>query len=104
MRDKQKAIEEMTEVIPYDIIRYDQKPKGQHLYWEQRKEIAEALVNANYGNIEQALTEFAKKITGKVSTRQEIIYVYGEHYSVRDYFSKILHETLKEFLANANLS
>lgn len=66
MPDKQKAIEEMTEAIPYDIIRYDQKPKGQHLYWEQRKEIAVALVNANYGNIPQALTEFAERVIYKI--------------------------------------
>lgn len=40
--------DEMIKDIPANIIAYDGNPKGQHLYIEQRKEIAEALYTANY--------------------------------------------------------
>lgn len=43
-----KEIEEMMLTVPQKIIAYDGNPAGQHLYGEQRQEIAEALYNAGY--------------------------------------------------------
>lgn len=43
-----KEIEEMMLTVPQKIVAYDMNPKGQHLYGEQRQEIAEALYNAGY--------------------------------------------------------
>lgn len=43
-----KEIEEMILTVPQKIVAYDMNPKGQHLYGEQRQEIAEALYNAGY--------------------------------------------------------
>ena len=51
--NNEQTIKEMAKAIPCDIIRYDQKPKGQHLYIEQREEIAEALLKEGYGNIKK---------------------------------------------------
>ena len=43
-----KEIEEMMLTVLQKIIAYDGNPAGQHLYGEQRQEIAEALYNAGY--------------------------------------------------------
>ena len=43
-----EEVEEMMLTIPQKIIAYDMNPKGQHLYGEQRQEIAEVLYNAGY--------------------------------------------------------
>lgn len=40
---KEMQIEEIAIAIPSKIIAYNGDPKGQHLYIEQRREIAEAL-------------------------------------------------------------
>lgn len=41
--NKEQQIEEMMLAVPQKIVAFDMNPKGQHLYGEQRKEIAEAL-------------------------------------------------------------
>ena len=51
-----EEIEEMMLTVPQKIVAYDGNPAGQHLYGEQRQEIAEALYNAGYRKID----EFAK--------------------------------------------
>lgn len=43
-----KEIEQMMLTVPQKIVAYDSNPAGQHLYGEQRQEIAEALYNAGY--------------------------------------------------------
>ena len=43
--------DEMIKDIPTNIIAYDGNPKGQYLYIEQRKEIAQALYNAGYRKV-----------------------------------------------------
>ena len=47
-RKMNKEIEEMILTVPQKIVAYDGNPAGQHLYDEQRQEIAEALYNAGY--------------------------------------------------------
>ena len=46
-----KEIEEMMLTVPQKIVAYDGNPAGQHLYREQRQEIAEALYNAGYRKV-----------------------------------------------------
>lgn len=48
-----KEIEEMMLTVPQKIVAYDGNPAGQHLYGEQRQEIAEALYNAGYCKIDE---------------------------------------------------
>ena len=48
-----KEIEEMMLTVPQKIVSYDMNPKGQHLYGEQRQEIAEAVYVAGYRKIDE---------------------------------------------------
>lgn len=48
-----KEIEEMMLTVPQKIVAYDGNPAGQHLYGEQRQQIAEALYNAEYRKIDE---------------------------------------------------
>ena len=52
-RKMNKEIEEMMLTVPQKIVAYDGNPAGQHLYGEQRQEIAEALYNAGYRKIDE---------------------------------------------------
>ena len=45
---KEKQIKEMLLDVPQKIVAYDGNPAGQHLYGEQRQQIAETLYNAGY--------------------------------------------------------
>ena len=49
-----EGIEEMMLTVPQKIVAYDGNHAVQHLYREQRQEIAEALYNAGYRKIENA--------------------------------------------------
>ena len=46
-----EEIEEMMLTVPQKIVAYDGKHAVQHLYREQRQEIAEALYNAGYRKV-----------------------------------------------------
>lgn len=50
--NKEHQIEEIMLTVPQKIVAYDGNPAGQHLYGEQRQEIAEALYNAGYRKID----------------------------------------------------
>lgn len=49
--NKEQQIKEMLLAIPQKIVAYDMNPKGQHLYGEQRQQIAETLYNAGYRKV-----------------------------------------------------
>ena len=49
--NKDQQIKEMLLDIPQKIVAYGGIPAGQHLYCEQRQEIAEALYNAGYRKV-----------------------------------------------------
>lgn len=65
--DRQQEIENMAKAIPSNIIAYDRNPLGQRLYIEQREFIATALNNAGYGNVKQAVREFAERLKTKIT-------------------------------------
>lgn len=46
--NKEQQIKQMMLDVPQNIVAYDGNPAGQHLYGEQRHQIAEALYNAGY--------------------------------------------------------
>lgn len=52
-----KEIEEMMLTVPQKIVAYDGNPTGQHLYGEQRQQIAEVLYNKGYGNVSEYRAE-----------------------------------------------
>lgn len=49
--NKEQQIEEIMMTIPQIIVVYNGDPKGQHLYGEQRLQIAEVLYNAGYRKV-----------------------------------------------------
>lgn len=52
-----KEIEEMMLTVPQKIVAYDGSPAGQHLYGEQRQQIAEVLYDKGYGNVSEYRAE-----------------------------------------------
>lgn len=55
-----EEIKELMLTIPQTIVAYDANPKGQHLYGEQRQEIAETLYNAGYRKIDENCSVITK--------------------------------------------
>lgn len=74
MESKEKEIEEMMLAVPQKIVAFDMNPKGQHLYGEQRKEIAEALYNAGY----------RKTFTSELASETQKAYKDGYEKGVHD--------------------
>lgn len=109
--NKEQQIKEMLLDVPQKIVAYDGNPAGQHLYGEQRQEIAEALYNAGYRQIDencavitkaelkeykrQAVKEFAEKLKMKAFNKDMFNDWAGATYVV---LVKDIDETLKEFL------
>ena len=62
--NKEQQIKQMMLDVPQNIVAYDGNPAGQHLYGEQRHQIAEALYNAGYRKINENCTVI-KSLGGK---------------------------------------
>ena len=111
-----KGIEERMLTVPQKIVAYDMNPKGQHLYGEQRQEIAEAIYNAGYRKIDencavitkaelkeykrQAVKEFAEKLKAKArsvvgfNVRKK---VYAKEYTINEIdINELLKESMDE--------
>ena len=103
-----KEIEEIMLTVPQKIVAYDGNPAGQHLYGEQRQQIAEVLCNAGYRKIDencvvitktelkeykrQAVKEFAEKL--KESAQTNLDYFMGFQKVV---LTEQINELLKEY-------
>lgn len=73
---KQEQINEMLLYVPQTIVAYDANPKGQHLYGEQRLQIAEVLYKAGYRKIREtddALEEQIKHLNTIVERLDELL-------------------------------
>lgn len=109
--NKEQQIEEIMLTIPQKIVAYNGDPKGQHLYGEQRLQIAEVLYNAGYRKVPSgcglvetnAVKEFAEriKLETTVDNRlcvREYDIGYNDGYSEAYYgFHKIIDGLLKEY-------
>lgn len=62
MKTKQEQINEMMLAVPQTIVAYDANPKGQHLYGEQRRQIAEALYEAGYRREATITSDFIEMV------------------------------------------
>ena len=60
MKTKQEQIEQMMLDVPQTIVAYDANPKGQHLYGEQRLQIAEILYDKDYGKVSEYKAEIER--------------------------------------------
>ena len=63
--NKEQQIKQMMLDVPQKIVAYDGNPAGQHLYGEQRNQIAEALYNAGYRKIQDTLTNVLTMLVEK---------------------------------------
>ena len=73
---KQEQINEMLLCVPRTIVAYDANPKGQHLYGEQRQQIAKALYDAGYRKIKEnneTLEEQIKHLNTIVERLDELL-------------------------------
>lgn len=73
---KQEQINEMLLYVPQTIVAYDANPKGQHLYGEQRQQIAKALYDAGYRKIKEkneTLEEQIKHLNTIVERLDELL-------------------------------
>ena len=64
--NKENVIKEMMLNIPQKIVAYDGNPAGQHLYGEQRQQIAEVLYEAGYRKVSK--DSICKTIENSVDT------------------------------------
>lgn len=69
MVNEKKEIKELMLDIPQKIVAYDGNPAGQHLYGEQRQQIAEALYKADYRKIDTIERLTAKSIADWIAFR-----------------------------------
>lgn len=60
MKTEQEQIEKMMLDVPQTIVAYDANPKGQHLYGEQRLQIAEILYDKGYGKVSEYKAEIER--------------------------------------------
>ena len=75
---KQQKIEEIMLTIPQKIVAYNGDPKGQHLYGEQRLQIAEVLYNAGYRKIPENAIVLTNK---EYNTLLDNITVLQKHFN-----------------------
>ena len=76
MMTRQEQINEMLLYVPQTIVAYDANPKGQHLYGEQRQQIAEVLYKAGYRKIRETddtLEEQIKHLNTIVERLDELL-------------------------------
>lgn len=111
MSDKQKAIEEMANAIPNDVrhanTTFSIECSGAHATLTKKRAIASALVNANFGNIPQALMEFAERLKEIGRNRPNFEGQFnGIGFVISDppyVTNNEIDQTLKEFLSNADI-
>lgn len=72
MKTKQEQIEKMMLDVPQTIVAYDMNPKGQHLYGEQRLQIAKELVENGYGDVAEYKAEINRLVEAKLKLGDEV--------------------------------
>ena len=68
-KTREQEIKEIMLDIPQKIVAYDGNPAGQHLYGEQRQQIAEAIYKADYRKIGTIERRTAKNIADWIAFR-----------------------------------
>ena len=75
MKTEQEQIEKMMLDVPQTIVAYDANPKGQHLYGEQRLQIAEILYDKGYGDVSEYKAEI-ERLKAEYEKLQELFAKY----------------------------
>lgn len=76
-----EEIKELMLTIPQTIVAYDANPKGQHLYGEQRQEIAKALYNAGYRKVSDTEANTQKVCKLEAENKHLLKIIESEHFS-----------------------
>lgn len=76
MKTKQEQIEKMMLDVPQTIAAYDANPRGQHLYGEQRLQIAEILYDKGYGKVSEYKAEI-DRLKAENDTNMQYIRMMG---------------------------
>lgn len=93
---EQEQVYKMMLDIPQTIVAYDANPEGQHLYGEQRLQIAEVLYNKGYGNVSEYRAEI-KQLKAKLEAKLTCDFVKtAQKHAVKEFAEKI-NELLKEY-------
>ena len=106
---REEQIEEMLLDVPQKIVAYDGNPAGQHLYGEQRQEIAEALYNAGYRKVSGSETELQelniKYYNEAKDLRRKLADIEAENKRLSEKLGQILLsiDTVKEMNAMCNI-
>lgn len=112
MTDKE-MIEEMAQFIPSDIVRYDGVRRGQHLYIEQKYEIAEELLKHYQPKLPECSVVLSKEVfedymrnARQVEEGAEVCYNCHNEYAekiaqarketAREICQKLYDETIRE--------
>ena len=103
--NKEQQVKEILLDIPQKIVTYGGIPAGQHLYCEQRQEIAEALYNAGYRKV--ADTEAEIEILKIQNKNLEIAFdrLEAENERLTERLKQVLLniDTVKEMNAMCNI-
>lgn len=102
--NKEQQIKQMVLDVPQKIVAYDGNPAGQHLYSEQRQEIAEALYNAGYRKESDIETELQKLYIVK-DLRHQLADTEAKNKRLSEKLGQILLsiDTVKEMNAMCNI-
>ena len=98
--NKQDQINEMTLAVPQTIVAYDANPKGQHLYGEQRRQIAVALYDVGYRKVPDDIRELIDMLAEGANKYKNLEIKYSnlcDNYRL----CKDANETLKQNVINA---
>lgn len=84
---KEQQIEEIMLTVPQKIVAYDGNPAGQHLYGEQRQQIAEALYNAGYRKLSDNVILLDNDCFTVIAVNKSIQEIKNE--AVKDFAEKL---------------
>lgn len=98
--DKQEQINEMVLAVPQTIVAYDANPKGQHLYGEQRRQIAEALYDVGYRKVPDDIRELIDVLAEGANKYKNLEIKYSNLYD-KYRLCKDANETLKQNVITA---
>lgn len=101
METKQEQINEMLLYVPQTIVAYDANPKGQHLYGEQRRQIAVALYDVGYRKIDEDSVVLSRKEYEMLVNKYKNLEIKYSNLCDKYRLCKDANETLKQNVITA---
>lgn len=101
MMTKQEQINEMLLYVPQTIVAYDANPKGQHLYGEQRQQIAKALYDAGYRKIDEDSVVISREEYELLANKYKNLEIKYSNLYDKYRLCKDANETLKQNVITA---